>query len=157
MHDASSLSWNTIPSFFFKGLATSLSFYRPKADIQKSTLISDIPNLEYPPSVLWEQPAFILTELITLKVGSTFPPLEFTQTCDYGGSVTTSLVKLGHKTSFSLLLLGYKFLNIATPSYNEAQAIHRQIHKDVNRAQLGFQPAACKLPVMWMNHLGSAS
>lgn len=119
--------------------------------------LSDIPNLEYPPSVLWEQPAFILTELITLKVESTFPPLEFMQACDYGGSVTTSLVKLGHKTSFSLLLLGYKFLNIATPSYNEAQAIHRQIHKDVNRAQLGFQPAACKLPVMWMNHLGSAS
>lgn len=107
-----------------------------------STLKNGLNNI----SIARALPAMKTSILFLLRSGHVL--LEFGQVCDYDENDTTCLLRLGHKTSFLLVLLEYTLLNLATTSYNKPQVTHRQTHKEIHRAQLSLQRAAPKLQIM---------
>lgn len=70
-----------------------------------------------------------------------------------GGCDTTWLLKVSHKTSFLLILLGQTPLSPPTPSYKEAQPLHGQTHKEMHRvswapSQQHSSCQSCEWPIL---------
>ena len=76
---------------------------------------------------------------------------------EYMTMVKRTLLSPGPTTSFPLLSSEHILWNLATSSSNKPQAAHRQTHKEINRARLSLEPAAPKLQIMGVNHLGGGS